>query len=175
MGSLNTYNQSKRLLRAGFTIVEILIVLTILGLILSAGIFIGMDFFRTRGTDSEIATIVSLLQNARSQSMNNINGARHGLHFASPLSYTMFECGSATPTCTSHVLADPDKDLRTDSQSNVTLTSPALPFDIVFDQLSGCLSGFLGECASDTVTISLNDGVKNHTITINAEGRINWE
>jgi prepilin-type N-terminal cleavage/methylation domain-containing protein len=155
-------------MQKGFTLVEIIISIAILAVIASLGLFISMDFFKSYSFRSEQSVIVTLLQNTRSQSLNNIDQVRHGVHFqGSPLRYTIFECPVGTPQCSSYVAGS--SDLTTNSSYNITMTSPALPFDIIFDQLNGdCVS-----CASP-VNIQISDGVKNYIITINNEGQISW-
>src|SRR5258706_4507626 len=98
MASPNTSRQSK-----GFTLVEIAIVIILLMTIISLGLFISFDFYKNFAFRSEKSTIISILQKARSQSLNNIDEVRHGVHFAaSPLTYIVFECPTATPQCTSY-------------------------------------------------------------------------
>jgi len=163
----------------GFSLIEIIVVLGILALIASIGLFVSMDFWRGSSSHSEQDSVVSLLENARSQSLNNIDQVRHGVHFdASPLRYTEFECTSST--CTDYSGADTSKDLVINSSSNnVSVTAPVLPFDIIFDQLNGaCITTtsptpFI--CDPATQQIKINDGVKDYIITVNSEGQIDWK
>ncbi len=153
--------------------IEIIVSIGILLLIASIGLFISMDFLRGGSAHSEQDVVVSLLQNARSESINNINQARHGVHFqSSPLRYTEFECKPTppNPTCVDYASgADMAKDLLVNSSFNVSITAPALPFDIIFNQLNGdCIS-----CTSP-VNIKINDGVQDYMININSEGQIDW-
>ena len=147
----------------GFTLIEVLVVIGILAVIATLGLFVSMDFFRSRSSHSEQETIVSLLQNARSQSMNNINQARHGVHFdvtASPLEYTLFECGSG---CSAY--AGGTSYLNIKASYGVKITTPASSFDIIFNQLRG-------DTSAQATTI--NDGVRDYTVSVNSEGRIDW-
>lgn len=145
----------------GFTLIEIIIVTAILGIILSLGLFIGVDFFRSYSLRSEENVIVSVLQKARGQSINNINEKKHGVHFeVSPdLKYIIFEGPSY----------DPSNPTNTIIKSAYGITISGLPIDIIFEQLSGnCVS-----CASP-VEIKVNDGVREYAIKINSEGQIDW-
>jgi prepilin-type N-terminal cleavage/methylation domain-containing protein len=155
----------------GFTLVEILVTTGILVLILSLGLFVSIDFFRSYSFRTEQNITVSVLQKARSQSMNNINQARHGVRFASPLKYIIFECDNSNPQCTDYGNADTSKDIILDPSYGSTISSPATEFDVIFEQLSG--SCVTSNC-STLLTIITNDNGKTHNITVNSEGQIDW-
>ena len=149
---------------AGFTLIEIIISIAILGIIAALGLFISMDFAKGYNFRSEKNVVVSLLQKARGESLNNIDQTRHGVHFqASPLKYIIFECPTATPQCASYT--SNSNDLVIDPSYNVSITNPSLPFDVIFNQLDG---------TSNALAIVVDDGTKSYTISINAEGRIDW-
>jgi len=152
----------------GFTLIEILISLGILSLIVALGLFISFDFYRNYSFRSERNTIVSILQKARSQSMDNINQVRHGVYFADPLEYIVFECDFNTPQCVSHDHADTSKDLVIKPAYGSTVSG--IPMNVVFDQLSGnCVT------CSGTQTVTVNDQGQAKNITISNEGRIDWQ
>ncbi len=131
---------------SGFTLIEVLIALVILVVIFSLGLFISFDFYKSISARAEKETIVSVLQKARNLSMNNISQEKHGVRFtANPLTYTIF----------------PD-DIVVPLGYGIFITSPALPFEVAFDQLSG---------NSQNQTITLNNG---EVITITNEGKIDW-
>ncbi len=152
----------------GFTLIEILVAMGIFILILTLGLLISMDFAKSFSYRSERNDIGSILQKARGESLNNINQTRHGVHFqGSPLKYIVFECPAATPQCTSYSASSSDYSL--DPSYGISVLSPALPFDIIFDQINGsCVN-----CANPT-SIKVSDGTKQYTISINSEGRIDW-
>lgn len=153
----------------GFTFVEVLIAVALLAIITSFGLFISFDFYKSYAFRSEKSTIVSVLQKARSQSLNNINQTRHGVHFqASPLQYVIFECSS---TCVSYP-GSSSSDIIIDSSYGISIAPPALPFDVVFDQLSGsCVSS---NCSTTPLVITANYGAKSYNISVNNEGQIDW-
>src|SRR5438105_2008049 len=95
---------------AGFTLIEIIIAIAILAIILTLGLFISFDFYKSYAFRSEKNIIVSVLQKARGQALNNINQARHGVSFQSG-QYIIFECKFATPQCTDYTGADTSKDI----------------------------------------------------------------
>ena len=158
--------------KKGFTMIEILIVIAIMVAILSLGLFISLDFYRRYIFASEQNILISTLQKARSQSLNNIDQVRHGIHFqAFPLQYIIFECPAANPQCNNYPGPSNSDNIITPS-NNISFASDALslPFDIIFDQLSGnCLN------CSGQITIQLSNKTKTYTIKINDEGGIDWQ
>jgi|SRR3989344_3122022 len=164
MKSLNTSIQGKR---AGFTLIEILVSIAILAVIASLGLFISMDFFRSYSFRSEESVIVSVLQKARSESMNNIDQSRHGVHFITG-HYVIFECPSI---CTIYPGSN-SSDLIINTSYGSTISPPALPFDVIFEQLTGnCVTL---NCSSAPLTITATDNGKTQDIVVNSEGRIDW-
>ena len=155
--------------RKGFTLVEVLVILAILLVIIGLGLFLSFDFYKNYAFYSEGTTIVSILQKARSQSINNIDETRHGVHFAtSPLKYIIFECKSAIPQCSSYTDADTAKDISMDSSYDVLLSGGV---DIVFTQLEGSC---VGCTTSPDTTITISHDSKSYNIKINGEGKIDW-
>jgi prepilin-type N-terminal cleavage/methylation domain-containing protein len=149
------FSQNKK----GFTLIEVLISITILTVIASLGLFISMDFYKNSSFKSENNIIVSVLQKARSRAMNNIDGKRHGVHFqTSPsVKYIIFEGSDYASRITA-------RDQIIDASYGVATAGSS---DIIFDQLSGnCLT-----CIS-TSDVIVSYGGKSYTITINNEGRI---
>ncbi|MDO8530543.1 MAG: type II secretion system protein [bacterium] len=151
----------------GFTLIEVLIAVGILAIILSLGLFISFDFYRGYSFRAEKSVIVSVLQKARNQALNNISQARHGVRFEnSPaLRYIIFEGSTYDQNSASNIIIN--------ASYGISITNPApLPFDVIFDQLNGnCISS---NCSSGPLAITVSDGVKSYDITINSEGRINW-
>ena|SRR5260221_110150 len=142
---------------SGFTIIEIIITIAILIIILSFGLFISFDFYKNYSFRSERNIIISVLQKARDQSLNNIDQTSHGVHFeANPnLKYTIFEGSSYDQ--------DNQNNLVVNASYGISITSLILPFDVIFDQLSGV--------SSDEI-ITIYDGFKSYNITVNSEGKI---
>jgi len=160
MDLLNTLRLNKK--NKGFTLVEIIIALGLMSIVVALGLFASFDLFRGSSLASERDVIVSILQRARSESLNNINQTRHGVHFTGVkpnLKYVLFECNPA-PQCSSYTPSSADA--TTTSSYGFSITTPA---DIIFAQLTG---------TSTDATITMADGRSTSTITINSEGRINW-
>ncbi len=172
-------NKQPRNCNHGFTIIEIIIAISILIILFSLGLFITMDFYKSYSFRQERDTIASILQKARSQSLNNIDEKQHGVHFfldtnnGNILTYLLFECQnpcSAYPGTTT-------TDILIPASYHSTIIAPVLPFDVIFKQLSGdCVvstSSNVFHCDTSEPII-VRDGTKSQNITVNSEGRIDW-
>ena len=147
----------------GFTLTEMLVVIGIIVMFIGVSLFIDMNNFRGNAFRGERAILVTLLQTARADSLNNIDQEPHGIAlFPSdhPNSYVLFEGSNYTAS-------DPSLREPTDAQYPVTFT-PASPSEVVFSQLSGN-ANYDGD-------IVMNDTERglSATISINREGRISW-
>lgn len=140
----------------GFTLIEILVTMGIFAVLLSLGLWFGIDFYKVYAFNSEQQLVVGLLQKARSQSLANINQQPHGLHIDSS-GYTVFE-GST-------YASNPSSYQTYEKHPGVTNNN----LDITFEQLSGRP---LPVPTTKTLTLQLDS--KSATITINPEGQINW-
>jgi prepilin-type N-terminal cleavage/methylation domain-containing protein len=137
----------------GFTMIEVLISLAILLVIFSLGLFVSFDFYRSYALRSEKSTIISALQKARNQSLNNINQNKHGVHFDTN-GYTIFE-GSTFAGSTNTTLIP----------MGYNVSVAGVPFDVVFDQLTG-------QSTDKTISVTANN--KTYNTAINSEGQISW-
>lgn len=134
---------------AGFTLIEILVVIGIFSVLAAIGLFFSMDVYRSNSVSSERDMIMSILQKARSQAINNINEKPHGVRFISG-KYIVFE------------------GIDCDATGQENPASPSVhPIDdcVKFDQLTG---------DSINKTLTVTDGAKTFTIEINSQGRISW-
>ena len=139
---------------SGFTIIEILLVIGIIGIIAVMTMFVNLDFYKTYDFQSEKGKVISLLEKARSQSLNNINDSKHGVYFDSS-NYTLFEGNDYGSRIQSKDQVFP---------ANSRLSHSGLS-EVVFGRLTGDTTGG---------TITLTDGVHSVTLSLNNEGRIDW-
>jgi prepilin-type N-terminal cleavage/methylation domain-containing protein len=75
--------------KLGFTIIEVLIVIGLLGVIAGMGLTIDLNFYTREIRSSEHITLISLLHRARSNAMNNVSYSDHGIHIENH-TYTIF-------------------------------------------------------------------------------------
>lgn len=139
----------------GFTLIEILVVIAILLIITSFGLFVSLDFYKSNLVSSERDTLVAALRRARGEALVNERGLPHGLHL-SPSDYVVFAGSDYASRAAQY-------DENIPSSAGVTVIAPG---DIVFSQLAATSS------ASGTFVIT--DGVRSSTVSVNFEGRISW-
>lgn len=148
---------------AGFTLMEVLIVMGIVGIFMAASLFMDMSSYRGDAFRSEEDSLATSLQTARADALNNINQQKHGvaIHPGGYDGYVIFEGETYATRDVSH-----DEDIK--ASYNVTF-SPATPSEVVFEQLSGNIISGAGD-------ITLMDSSRNMTATIstNYEGKISW-
>jgi prepilin-type N-terminal cleavage/methylation domain-containing protein len=81
----------------GFTLIEVVVVMALLGVIVMTGLLVDMQAYRSSGFRSDRELLVTLLARARSQAINNIctasdctDGVPHGVHIE-PGRFVLFE------------------------------------------------------------------------------------
>ncbi len=137
----------------GFTLIEVLVTIGIFGVLLSLGLWFGIDFYKVYAFNSERQLVVGLLQKARSQSLANINQQAHGVHIDSN-GYTVFEGNTYVSGASLNQVYE--------KHPGVTNTG----LDVTFEQLSGR--------PDSAKSFNLQQDSKISTIIINVEGQINW-
>lgn len=154
---MKSHNTSTRK-TAGFTLIEILIVVGIFALLASIGMVFSFDSYRGYLFRSEHGQITQVIAKARNLAANNFNEAPHGVHFEDT-TYTLF-IGSSY---------DEDDDTNTVFERNTAIQITG-PDEIVFEQLSGSLDS----CDDDPCTVSFSYGGKTKDVTISDIGEITW-
>ncbi len=165
---MDKYNKNE-----GFTLIEILVVIGILAIIASFGLFFSMENYRGSSFRDERDLLVSTLQHSRAQAVNNVcfgspcpDGKPHGIHFfpkgdPSDDRFVVFQGASFHDTADDALV---DEVIKFDNRAVYIDTS--LPVDIIFDRLSG---------NSDDKSIILKDDAGHtSTVDINQAGRIDW-
>jgi prepilin-type N-terminal cleavage/methylation domain-containing protein len=146
----------------GFTLIEVIIVIGIISILGGLSLFIDLNSYRGDAFRAERAALVTALQTARADALNNINENRHGvaIHPSGYNGYIIFEGDSYASS--THLL---DEKMESSYSVDISSTSPS---EIVFDQLSGN--------ANYDGNIVLIDPARQSstTISINHEGKISW-
>jgi prepilin-type N-terminal cleavage/methylation domain-containing protein len=147
MASPKTYTLKKN----GFTLIEILVAMTLLAVLAGFALTVSLDSYREFTFRSQQELLVSLLQRARAQAMGNVNQAPHGLHIdPGAATYTLFQ-GS------DFFHRDQSEDLVFAGNPGQSLTGLS---DVVFTQLSGTTSSgsvILKDFTHPQAIISLNN------------------
>lgn len=143
----------------GFTLVEILVVIAIFTFVISLGLIMNLSFFQGDIFRTEEANLVSILEKARSRSMNNIFGSAHGVCFVSTNYRIFYGRTTCLPTSAKDEVVKANTSIA--SASNFSTTFPT----IVWSQLAG---------TTTPTVVHMTDGVKSADININYEGTIIW-
>jgi prepilin-type N-terminal cleavage/methylation domain-containing protein len=146
---------------SGFTYIELLIVVAIVGIALSFSAVFNIDSMARTNVTTERDLLVSLvLMSARSHALANINETAHGVHIDTDThEYILFQGNSFNPNNIEN------KHIPYSSE-HITITNTGGD-TILFEQLSGnTLQG------SGTITIAHDD--IQLEVTLNEAGQINW-
>ena len=136
----------------GFSIIEIIVVIAIIGFLATFGVIAGLDTFARYNFHSERDSAIALLQKARSEAINNIGEAAHGVYFGSDQpDLILFSGASYTGAY----------ELKIEKSKAVSYSNTCAGDQVVFTQLSG------GTTACE---VKIN-GVP---VTINNEGGIDY-
>jgi prepilin-type N-terminal cleavage/methylation domain-containing protein len=172
MESLNIFKLDKKS-GAGFTLIEISVVMGLLAIIGSLLVFANFDVWRGYNFRGEADLLISVLQKARNQSINNIclgsgctEGKSHGVYIQSD-KYTIFQ-GSDWD----HRDVAVDEDFEA---SNSVSSASSTINEVVFSQLSGDASFPQNpDLTEGEIILNETNGFHSETISINNEGRIDY-
>lgn len=163
---------------SGFTLIELVIVISIIIIVGGIGLFFGLDTLRGYSFHSDRDVLVSALQHARAEAMANIcrgsdcdaGGKPHGVYIdTANRKYIIFQGAN-------YASRDSDQDAPVDANS---LTTWKGVNEVVFAELSGDASSADSspDCASEAepICIILGDqAARTSAITVNSEGQIVW-
>lgn len=132
--------------------IEVIIVIAILSIILGMGAVFMTDAIGRSVALNEQNLVSTLLIGQRTKALSNINQTSHGLKVEAS-QYTLFEGVSFAAGTNKRSIA---------KGAGVTTGGDT---EFVFGQLSG---------TSTTASMTITDGAKTATISVNAEGRVEW-
>ena len=141
---------------AGFSLIELLIALAVLGTILGLGVPISSSAYRNFLLGAEIEKFVILARRAEGLSTAGYREKDHGLAVQSG-NLTVFEGAS-------FAARNPDFDESYNLSDSIQISGPS---EITFQLLSG------RPFASSSWTISLDSGA-GKIVSINEEGAVSW-
>ncbi|OGE82839.1 MAG: hypothetical protein A2846_04330 [Candidatus Doudnabacteria bacterium RIFCSPHIGHO2_01_FULL_49_9] len=141
---------------AGFTLMELLVVLGLFAILLGAGVPITLGMYRQYSFHSERDMLVSIIAKARTQALSNVNEAPHGLAIAGG-NYIIFEGAD---------YASRVQSLDEIIPANPTITFTGSTSEITFAQLTADATG--------AGTLTMTSGNRTADIIVNNEGRIDW-
>ncbi|MEK7071436.1 MAG: GspH/FimT family pseudopilin [Patescibacteria group bacterium] len=153
----------RRSLDKGFTLIEIALVVGLVTIVASVGMFFDFDSFRAHSFYTDRDALISALQHARSEAISNVcrgsctDGLPHGVNILDD-KYIIFQGADYSS-------ADHNQDAVLDANPNVAHGGMD---EIVFRQLSG------DAVSPGDITLRDNLGGRKSTISINSEGQIIW-
>jgi prepilin-type N-terminal cleavage/methylation domain-containing protein len=149
---------------AGFTLIEMLIVLALVAVLASFGLVVGVGSYQRSTFRSQQDLLVGALQKARSRALANLGQCNHGVRFTEN-SYELF--AEDDGVCDTEGAAGEVVVL----EGSVTLVAPD---ELLFLRLSGNTRAGGGN-ASITLTSSNLPESGPMRITVGENGRIGWE
>ncbi|MEA1929752.1 MAG: prepilin-type N-terminal cleavage/methylation domain-containing protein [Patescibacteria group bacterium] len=158
MRSLRIYKSGPsrpRRVRAGLTLIEILVVLGIFALLVGLGLPISLRSYETYSFQSEYERVIGALSIARNRAMNNLSRTGHSVCYDAGAHQLQIAAGTCQAPIDREDLGLPQRVGLADWPSN----------GIQFEQLSGNTAG---------ATIEVSDGEHSETVIINEYGGINW-
>ncbi len=164
----------------GFTLIELLVVLGAIVAIIGFSMFVDLNNYRGDAFRAERDTLITVLQTARADALNNVDEMPHGVAIFpndAPHSYVIFE-GTSYAGQTSEQI---EKNQIIDSSYPVKV-GVGSPTQIIFCQLTGDVVTDVSSGNCDAAgnrydgTISFVDKTRGLTlgITLNHDGAISW-
>ena len=148
-------------MKRGFSLIEILVVIGVMGAIFTFGMVINMNAFTENTLQNEESKLISALERARSHAMANMFQSSFAICYIS--SNYIISYDNACDGFGSDEIIPANTNIA--KASNFSTIFPT----IIFTRLSGIVS-----IPPPPITIIITDGNKSTNITINNEGAINW-
>ncbi|HRH24202.1 MAG TPA: prepilin-type N-terminal cleavage/methylation domain-containing protein [Candidatus Paceibacterota bacterium] len=150
----------------GFTLLEILVVMGLVLMVVAFGLIVSFDDYRGFTFRNERDIVVSVIQKARGQAINNMcfgagctDGKAHGVYFGTPGEYVVFQG-------TSYATRDVALDEVIAARDNASVVSGMT--SVVFNRLRADTTTVGG------TTLTITQPGHTSTITVEPEGRVWW-
>lgn len=150
---------------SGFTLVEILLTIALFSVVIAFTISTDVAGYLRFTIREERDVLVSLLQKARMEAVNNVHMTAHGVAIQPhehPGEYVLFE---------GEPYDNPSRDRSSDRIVPYREGLDISEVEIVFEQLSGTILNVPGELE---IIISDPQSGATTTVSVNHEGRISW-
>ena len=165
--------------RRGFTLIEMIVIVGILAALIGISVFTDVNNFRGNAFRAEKTMLVTILQTARADALNNIDQQPHGviIHPVDhPNDYVIFEGSSYASSVPSLRQVIESSYYMNISSGSAALGSAALgsPIEVVFSQVSGDIDSLHAAPDKAGAVITLVDPQRpvTSTITVDFEGEI---
>lgn len=167
-GKLNVFLKTG----AGFTFIEVLIVMGLVSVLLVMGIMSMLSYIGKQNLESEARAVIALMRDAQSKSMAQEADSRWGVYISNQSDptrdfYVLFQEASSSPDEVPGVTIE-----RKTVRANIEFGSPVegATTSILFAKISGLPS------ASTTVVIQKgNDSSDQKTIYISGNGKLDYQ
>ncbi len=149
--------------KKGFSLIEIIIVIGILGLLTAISVATFVTFRNSQGLNKDTETVVEVLEQARTQTLSSQNGSAYGVHFGTS-AVTLFAGGTYAAGAAGNQIFSL---LSSDTILTITLTGAGS--DVVFNRLTG-------ETGQDgTIVLSSASAGRTRTVTIYKTGVVEYK
>lgn len=148
----------------GISIIEILVVITIIG-ILTAIVVLNLSTFRNeRSLSNTTSDIISLLNNARNNTISSLNSSAYGIHFETDR-VIYFTGSTFNSSDSANIEIDLNPSVNIPSSGGINLSGGGS--DVIFTRLTGDTVNY------GTIIIRLtSDATRQKVITINKTGSV---
>lgn len=155
--------KNKKIIERGFTLVELLLVISIIGVLVGIGLISYQGFQKRTNLDVEVQRIISVLRSAQSEAISAKEGSNFGVHFSAE-TYYLYRGTS---------WEDPGKEVLETYETHVYIELFDINFvedvgndDVVFDKLTGTTPN------AGSVWARIIGEASGRQVTVNREGRI---
>ncbi len=147
-------------MKKGFTIFELLIVISIIAILSAIIITTLSDFRHNQAVDKDAQTIVAYLDDAKSKTLASKDASQYGVYFSSS-TITVFKGSSYSASDPENRVYDLNPTVRVNS---ISLTGGGS--SVVFDRLTG------GTAQNGTLVLSSRRATTTRTVTIYKTGSV---